>query len=112
MPKLQINNKVQHINASLAIQLSYDWLKRTNKNQLLTECSHILTNKSGIILKTCDNVRKGLENCYWPGRCQLIKFHNFKYFHKYHFSVFLSETISSFVFFFFVLSVYYNSVFI
>lgn len=74
LPKLQIDNEVQQMNASLAIQLAYDWLKR-NKIQNLNGLTSKM-NLNGITLDVCDEVINGLENCFWPGRCQLIEIRN------------------------------------
>lgn len=64
-PKLDIDSKVQKLNASLAIQLSYDWLK---KNKYMKE--------SQSCMEISDQVLNGLEDCFWPGRCQLIVYDN------------------------------------
>lgn len=64
-PKLDIDSNVQQLNASLAIQLSYDWLK---ENKYLKE--------SHSCLDISDEVLNGLEDCFWPGRCQLIVYDN------------------------------------
>uniref|UniRef100_A0A1A9W6C9 Folylpolyglutamate synthase n=1 Tax=Glossina brevipalpis TaxID=37001 RepID=A0A1A9W6C9_9MUSC len=61
-------NNVILLNGSLAIQLAYDWLRQNRKGM----------NVSNEINKAylTQQVVKGLVNCHWPGRCQMVKYLN------------------------------------
>lgn len=79
MENKMIANSTQQMNASLAIQLSYDWLRK---------CKHLTNNPAFIkILRSskytdemCLNVPEqviiGLEECVWDGRFQIISLGN------------------------------------
>lgn len=75
---LTIDNEVQKLNASLAIQLCYSWFKSNPKK--MPPNLKFLCNESGMSLEVSDELLKGLENCFWPGRCQLIEFQNQRFF--------------------------------
>lgn len=62
-------------NSSLALQLSYDWIRKNHhkiENKLLYE--HLKSLDGGITLKK--EIAEGLVNCYWPGRCQILQYRN------------------------------------
>lgn len=67
--KKQLNN-VTVLNGSLALQLAYDWL-RQNCNGFHKEYE---INKP----RLTEQAIRGILNCNWPGRCQRVKFFNFK----------------------------------
>lgn len=80
---LSINHEIQKINASLAIQLAYDWIKLNfpflpssvqNKTKFLENFQR------GNTLTVCDEVIFGLENCKWLGRCQYLELNNLKFY--------------------------------
>ncbi|EDW81911.1 uncharacterized protein Dwil_GK25512 [Drosophila willistoni] len=58
------------LNGSLAIQLVYDWLDQTEGP---LHRAH-KPNET----KMCPEVLMGLRNTHWPGRCQLVEFHNMR----------------------------------
>lgn len=55
-------NEVIRLNGSLAIQLSYDWLRKNGYAQYKQIMPTALTSE----------VEKGLQQCNWPGRCQIL----------------------------------------
>uniref|UniRef100_W8C8T9 Folylpolyglutamate synthase n=1 Tax=Ceratitis capitata TaxID=7213 RepID=W8C8T9_CERCA len=55
-------NEVIRLNGSLAIQLAYDWLRKNGYTQYKGMESTKLTNE----------VLVGLQQCNWPGRCQVL----------------------------------------
>lgn len=73
-PDLQIKSKVQHLNASLAIQLAYNWLKKNHKNRLNGLVPK--HRESQMIIDGSKEVVEGLEKCIWPGRCQVLELGN------------------------------------
>lgn len=63
-------------NASLAIQLSYDWIRRNShklENKMIDEC---LTKASNNDLILPPKFAEALINCHWPGRCQTVHWKN------------------------------------
>lgn len=61
------SNPMVKLNASLAIQLSYDWIR---KNPLKITDQNLLSRINGPTLPSV--IVDGLMNCYWPGRCQAL----------------------------------------
>ncbi|XP_031625773.1 folylpolyglutamate synthase, mitochondrial [Contarinia nasturtii] len=61
-------------NASLAIQLSYDWIRK-NPHKLTNKsiCEHVDSSDN---LTLPVEVMEALVNCYWPGRCQTLIYRN------------------------------------
>lgn len=61
------SNPTVKLNASLAIQLSYDWIR---KNPLKIRDQNLLSRIDGPTLPSV--IVDGLINCYWAGRCQAL----------------------------------------
>lgn len=62
------------LNASLAIQLSYDWLRK-HPDKVNNELLYNLNNDDfGLTLH--NDVVDGILNCFWPGRCQILTLGN------------------------------------
>ncbi|XP_031364411.1 folylpolyglutamate synthase, mitochondrial isoform X3 [Apis dorsata] len=78
-PTLQIINKVQQQNASLAIQMAIEWIQsKTNKisNVLHNSINNNICCKykeSSQIIVSMDKIAIGLSFCKWPGRMQILK---------------------------------------
>lgn len=63
-------------NASLAIQLSYDWIKR-NSHKLKTETIDECLNRTNVNdLNLSPKIVEALINCNWLGRCQTLHWKN------------------------------------
>lgn len=63
-------------NASLAIQLSHDWIRRNSHKlaaEIIDECS-IETNRNELNL--APKIVEALIDCHWPGRCQTLHWGN------------------------------------
>lgn len=74
-----IVNSAQQMNASLAIQLSYDWLKKCKHSTNNPEFMHMLRNSkdvNGMCLDVPEQVIIGLDECVWDGRFQIIQLGN------------------------------------
>lgn len=76
-----ILNSAQQLNASLAIQLSYDWLRKsrhpTNNNafmQLLRSVKY----DNQMCLDVSEEAISGLEECVWNGRFQIVQLGNIR----------------------------------
>lgn len=70
---LGIKGQAQSLNASLAIQLSRVWMARqseTNYVELMPD-SNIHFNEGNV---------RGLKDCHWPGRCQIVEKDNITFF--------------------------------
>lgn len=68
------SNPTKFRNSSLAIQLSYDWIRK-NPHKLKSKSIFEYLNKTdGLTLPT--EVTEALVKCYWPGRCQTICYKN------------------------------------
>lgn len=61
------SNPTKKLNASLAIQLCYDWMRR-NPHKITDQT--LLSRIDGPTLPSV--IIDGLVNCYWPGRCQAL----------------------------------------
>ncbi|XP_062559806.1 folylpolyglutamate synthase, mitochondrial [Armigeres subalbatus] len=61
-PIIDTHNLAIKLNTSLAIQISLDWIRRTRPE--------LLNSNEGCIPET---VSKGVEACFWPGRCHRIR---------------------------------------
>lgn len=70
------SNKIQRLNASLAIQLSYDFLKQHSIKIQNQTFSNILNKTQGMCLDIPTEVINGLEQCEWNGRFQIIQVKN------------------------------------
>ncbi|XP_055715486.1 folylpolyglutamate synthase, mitochondrial isoform X2 [Phlebotomus papatasi] len=66
-PRRNVETHVQRLNASLAIQLSHDWLQRHRLTRL--------PRKVNLIKEMPEEISMGIEGTKWPGRCQVIPFH-------------------------------------
>lgn len=79
---LGIKGKVQQINASVACQLARYFLMRTRPSmrESLPKISHLNNHTIEISHPLPEAFRKGLENCNWPGRCQIIQYPRVKFF--------------------------------
>lgn len=67
-------NDVQQLNASMAIQLSWNWLRHNSKlikNQHLIELLND-RNASKLIVNLTTEFIAGLNNFSWPGRFQIL----------------------------------------
>lgn len=74
-----IVNSVQQMNASLAIQLSYDWLKKSKHpttNIAFTEYLRLMPPDAEMCVDAPEEVVSGLEQCIWNGRFQIVKHQN------------------------------------
>lgn len=62
-------------NTSLAIQLSYDWIRK-NPEKIANKsiCKHLNSSDGGLTLPK--EIADALLNCYWPGRCQILIYRN------------------------------------
>lgn len=69
-------NPAKKLNASLAIQLAYDWIKK-NPNKVANNLNHFYNEDGSVELS--DEIVAGLTNCFWPGRCQTLQMNNKKY---------------------------------
>lgn len=61
-PSLNANNLAIQLNTSLAIQISLNWIRRTRPK--------LLNSNNDCIPEA---VSKGVESCFWPGRCHKIR---------------------------------------
>lgn len=80
---LSIDHDIQKINASLAIQLAYDWIKINRSNlpsNVMSRVKFLDNEFRGNTTKVCDEVISGLENCKWLGRCQFLECDNLKFY--------------------------------
>ncbi|XP_017485469.1 PREDICTED: putative folylpolyglutamate synthase isoform X2 [Rhagoletis zephyria] len=62
-------NEVIRLNGSLAIQLAYDWLRKNGYSRYKQVESTELTSE----------VERGLQQCNWPGRCEILNIENLKF---------------------------------
>lgn len=69
-------NPAKKLNASLAIQLAFNWIKM-NPNKIANNYA-LNSNEDGSITLS-DEIVAGLTNCFWPGRCQTLQVNNKKY---------------------------------
>ncbi|XP_055846172.1 folylpolyglutamate synthase, mitochondrial [Episyrphus balteatus] len=69
-------NKMAQLNGSLAIQLAYNWLRKSGTQDLNGLSEEIKSDD--ITLAISDRVVKAFDNCVWPGRCQTMDFHNLR----------------------------------
>lgn len=63
-------------NASLAIQLSYDWMRRNShklKEKTIDECLNKMNSDD---LNLAPRIVDALISCQWPGRCQTLHWRN------------------------------------
>lgn len=65
------------LNASLAIQLCYDWIKRNPSKFRADVLDSVDGEDGGLMLH--EDIVAGLLECFWPGRCQILQFGNNKY---------------------------------
>lgn len=68
------SNPTKLKNSSLAIQLSYDWIRKNPDKLKNTSIYEYLKSSNGLTLPT--EIAEGLAYCYWPGRCQTITYRN------------------------------------
>lgn len=67
-------NEVQQLNASMAIQLSWNWLRHNSKIVKNTDLIELLpTYHFKPFLKVTSDFVTGLENFSWPGRFQILQ---------------------------------------
>lgn len=71
-------NPAKKLNASLAIQLCYDWIKRNPTKVTNAKVLDSLRGAEGL-LALPDDILAGLLDCFWPGRCQTLRAGNKKY---------------------------------
>lgn len=64
------SNPTKLRNASLAIQLSYDWIRKNPQKLKHKSLYHKLNSSDGLTLPI--EFTEALLNCYWPGRCQTL----------------------------------------
>ncbi|CAH1786523.1 unnamed protein product [Owenia fusiformis] len=82
-PELGIPGELQHLNASLALQLSHNWMANHNKNKsdLIENDTQnemeLSTSKDEVAIAPAfsitPSVADALKSCFWPGRNQTIK---------------------------------------
>lgn len=65
-----VSNPTKLRNASLAIQLSYDWIRKNPQKIKHKPILNELNSYDGLTLPV--KVTEALVNCYWPGRCQTL----------------------------------------
>lgn len=70
------SNPTKLRNASLAIQLSYDWIRKNPHKLSNKSIYEYLMNSDGLIVP--NEITEALESCYWPGRCQILNYQNMK----------------------------------
>lgn len=58
----------------MAIQLSYDWIRKNQHKMKDQTIYDYLRKSNGLKLPT--KVKDALMNCHWPGRCQMIRYNN------------------------------------
>lgn len=63
------SHPTKKLNASLAIQLCYDWIRKNP--QKITD-PDLLSRIDGSTLPSV--IIDGLVNCYWPGRCHALMY--------------------------------------
>lgn len=68
------SNPTKLRNASLAIQLSYDWIRKNSHKIANKSICQYLAHSDGFDVPT--EVSNGLITCFWPGRCQIERFRN------------------------------------
>ncbi|KAL1450368.1 hypothetical protein WDU94_002741 [Cyamophila willieti] len=86
------NNTIKSVNISLAIQLAFLWMFKMNKsasgqvNQMIdkllkqTQHRHSLPLALGPGYEIDPKTYRGIKQCVWPGRVQVVYKNNFKYF--------------------------------
>lgn len=74
---LQSLNPVTVLNGSLAIQLAYDWL-RNNRNLRQSQNYDLEVPREHNCAFLSKEASDGLRNCRWPGRCQIVRYLNYK----------------------------------
>lgn len=62
IPNLNSNNLAIQLNLSLAIQISLNWINRTRPELLCKDDDRL-----------SETISRGLETCFWPGRCHQIR---------------------------------------
>ena len=62
------------LNASLSIQLCYDWIKRNPERVLADVVASIQSADGGLTLH--DDIVAGIVGLTWPGRCQIMQLGN------------------------------------
>lgn len=72
--------KVQQLNTSLAIQLAMNWMHKNieKRNEIKWNGTKENTTEFEIVTNVPERVVQGIERCFWPGRCQLLKYQNMK----------------------------------
>lgn len=68
------SNPTKLKNSSLAIQLSYDWIRKNSDKMKNKSIHEHLKSSDGLMIPK--EIVEGLLNCYWPGRCQTICYRN------------------------------------
>jgi len=78
-----INTNVQQQNASLAINIAFEWMKlRSDKSSLITvnkcingDINHDIFQNDNYLSQiiSLDKITLALANCKWPGRTQILK---------------------------------------
>lgn len=63
-------------NASLAIQLSYDWIRRNSHKLSAEVIDESLVKANGNELNLSPKIVEAIINCQWPGRCQTLRWRN------------------------------------
>lgn len=79
----QVLNKISSdpaklLNASMAIQLSYDWIRKNPNKITKTSINEYLNNSDGLTLS--QEIAEALMNCFYPGRCQILIQRNMTFF--------------------------------
>lgn len=69
-----ISNPTKLRNSSLAIQLSYDWIRKNPQKLRDKSMYEYLIQSDG--LKIPREIKEALVNCDWPGRCQTVRYKN------------------------------------
>lgn len=75
------HSNIDQLNASLAIQLSFDWIKHNPakiSNKLITKILNAEIN--GMCLEIFDEVITGIGLCKWPGRFQCIQHEKIRFY--------------------------------
>lgn len=72
------SNPTKLRNASLAIQLSYDWIRKNPQKLSNKSIYEYLMSSDGLIVP--NEITEALVSCHWPGRCQILRYRNIQLF--------------------------------
>lgn len=73
-------HNILRLNGSLAIQLSYDWMRSNADKMPNSAMLSALCESNEMCLQVFDEVQRGLEQCKWPGRFHRLDHFNLQLF--------------------------------